>query len=550
MPPEGRPADLHYPKGGIDRSRQVARQPWRPGPRRPDGEPTRIYTTHEAVNVRGYDPLTRRFRGGSRCGIGHYLDSAVVAGWHVQHLASIANTDSTGMVQSSLLGRLVTGIAVSQGRVFSFQPGGTSFTEATNAASTTPPLSFSGVMQSAPNNQDLWIVDGTRYRVYSPLTPANTISDWTTTAGSLPRADGYPTEGCRLITTWRGRTVLSGLLHDPANWFMSRVSDPQDFDYGAPVEDDPTIAVAGNNSRLGFIGDIITALIAYNDDLIIFGGQKSIWMMRGDPMTNGELHLVTSSIGIAFGAAYCQGPDGTVYFVSNTGAIYAMPPGRTPERISAPIDSFAEQVDTGENWIHLQWNEPMKGFHVFVTDLTDPTEDATHFFWEAPLNAWVKDKFADGKLNPLASCVLDGNRPGDRVVLIGSKTGHVNYYNPDADTDCGEEIESEVWIGPFLTANLDEVPLRSLQGVLAEDSDDVEWAVFAGDTAEAAFAASDAGEEPVAEGVFESGRNPTELVRSTAYAQYVRLRSVGRWAMESITAVFGPNLSKVRRRNY
>ncbi len=35
----------------------------------------------------------------------------------------------------------------------------------------------------------------------------------------------------RLVVRYRGRTVLSGLLADPGNWFMSSVDEPRNFEY-------------------------------------------------------------------------------------------------------------------------------------------------------------------------------------------------------------------------------------------------------------------------------------------------------------------------------
>src|SRR5262245_21902381 len=153
MPESQQELDLHFPKGGIDVSRRASQHPWREGPRRPDGSPTRIYTTPEAINVRGYDALTKRTRGGSRPGLNHYAPDPLIAGWHVQHLNSVVGVRISGeAVQASLLGRVVKVVAVSQGRVFSLEPNDDrsliTITEATNASSTTPPLNFSGVMAS------------------------------------------------------------------------------------------------------------------------------------------------------------------------------------------------------------------------------------------------------------------------------------------------------------------------------------------------------------------------------------------------------------------
>lgn len=536
--------DVHFATGGMDISRAAQRQPWRPGPANPDGAPTRVYTTPDSLNVRAFDPTARRFRGGSRIGLAKYVSDPLVAGWVVQHLNTVCGVQSGGSVQTSQLGRVVTLVSVSQGRVFWSEPGQTTAaTEATNNSATTPPLNFSGILFSAPNNQKLYMVDGLHYRYFVPIT--NTVETWTATAGSMPQDDAPHTANkARLIETWRGRTVLSGLLEDSQNWFMSRVSDPRDFDYGAAVENDPTIAVAGNNSRLGFIGDTITALMAYNDDELLFGGNTSIYVMRGDPMQGGSIDLVTNSIGVAFGRAFCQDPRGTIYFMANTGSIYRMASRSQPERISTPIDSLLQDIDTGENAVHLQWNERMRGCQIFVTSLDDPTADTTHYFW-GENNEWQPDRFAAGRMNPLCSCTIDGNTPSDRVVLIGSSDGYIRAFDPDAEDDDGTPIESYVLLGPFLSQNFDEILLKSIQAVLGKDSGSVTYEVLSGRTAEEALTAT-----PISRGtgVWEAGRNATEQTRVSGHALYLKLSSTERWALEGVRAAFSPNMSKVRRR--
>lgn len=540
MPAEERISDLHFPKAGIDVSRAFSSQPWRQGPTLSDGEPTRVYTCADAVNVRGFDPLTRRFRGGSRIGLARYVNSPVIAGWLVQHLNTVVGVEEDVAAQSSLLGRVVTGIAVSQGRVFWFEPGGSVLTEATNSSATNPPLNFTGLVQSAANNQKLYLVDGVHYRIFTPIT--NVVSTWTATSGTLP-VDGSGNTA-RLITTWRGRTVLSGLLEDSQNWFMSAVSDPLNYNY-SPAAQTPTQAVAGNNSRLGFIGDVVTALMAFNDDVLLVGGNTSIFAIRGDPMNGGEIDLVTNSVGVAWGQAFCQDPKGNIYFMSNTGAIYVMSQQSQPEKLSQPIDQLLQDINTGEKAVRLEWNERMKGIHVFVTSLIAPKLTDSHFFWEAPSNAWWTDSFSDKRHNPLASCTIDGNTPEDRVVLVGSWDGYIRCFHPDATTDDTKPINWEVWLGPLLTRNFDELKLKSLQAVLSEDSGRVNYEVHVGRTAEAAMSSP-----AIARGTgfFLAGRNATTLSRIAGHAIYVKLYGTDRFAMEAIRLAISGNLSKVRRR--
>lgn len=536
-------ATLHFPKAGIDVSRAYAKQSARPGP---NGEPA-VYTTPVGVNVRGFEPLTQRFRGGTRPGLVKYVAAVVQSDFIVQEITTLTGTGyddpSGGDVQPSQSGRVVTLIAVSKGNLYVASPGDDTWTAATNSVSHSPPLNVSGVMQSAPNNQKMYFADGANKAFYNPAT--NIIDDWTLTDGTFP-ADGDGNLP-RLICLWRGRTVQSGLIGDPQNWFMSRVGDAHDYDYGAAVENDPSIAVAGNNSELGLIGDVITALIPYTDDILIFGGDHTIYMMRGDPAAGGSIDRISDAIGMAWGMAWCKDPLGNVYFFSNLCGVFTFVPGQSqPVRISQGIDPLLREVDTGENIIRLIWDDRFQGFHLFIT-LTDEAAATTHYFYEARTGAWWQDKFTNKKHNPLCCCTLDGNEPGDRVPLIGSWDGYVRAITPDAVDDDGYAIASEVLLGPLLTPNLDDVEVKDAQAVLGETSGNLNYEILYGDTAEEALDPETEMEQEVT-GTWSAGRNYTHLIEVEAHALYFRLFSTVTWAIESIRLTMGGVVSKIRRR--
>lgn len=529
--------DLHFPAAGVDLTRAFWRQP-----NRPVGPQNTLYarTTPRGLNVRGYGPSDGRLRGGSRPGLSKYVAAAPVAGWLIQDLRTLVTSGISppggGVAQPSQSGRVVTLVAVSQGDVYVVNPGDTAWTAATNATGESPPLNFTGLMQSAPNNQKLWFVDGTNYVYYQPNT--NTVYPWTASAGTLPRDDDD--NGARLVCTWRGRTVLSGLLLDPQNWFMSAVSDPTDFDY-SPVSQTPTQAVAGNNAPMGLIGDVVTGMVPYSNDVLIFGGDSSIYMMRGDPLAGGQIDLVTRAVGMAWGQAWEQDPYGAVYFLSNRTGIYRYVPGARPERISQAVEPQLRAIDTGRYGVRLLWNDAQQGLHVFVTPLAAPAS-STHLFWEQRTGAWWNDRFADANFDPLCCCTFDGNLPTDRVALIGSWDGYVRAVDADATDDDGTAISSSVVIGPLVTPTTDDLLLKEIQAVLGETSGTVSWAVYVGTSAEAALSST-----AVATGTFSAGRGPTQAVRRAGHAVYLKLTATTAWAMEVVrTRVAG--LGKVRRR--
>ncbi len=534
-------ADMPFPKKGIDLFTRFGMQ--------------RYGTTPIGQNVRAFEPSTNRSRGGARPGLKKYLPTqpgGLV--WVAQDLALLVGTyppPGGHSVQASQSGRVVTVVTVSQGNVIVANAGDTVWTPAINNSGETPPLNFSGLMFSSANNQKLWFADGINYVYYDPN--INTVLPWVigtyqpgdtggtpgTPKGVLPRDSLGNTP--RLIETWRGRIVVSGLVNDPQNWFMSAVSDPQNFDY-APLSTTPTQAIAGNNAPQGFIGDVVTGIVPYTDDVLVFGGDHSLYMMRGDPMAGGQIDLISDAVGMAWGRAWCKDPMGTIYFVSNKTGIYTLVPGQAPQRISQQIEQLLVNIDTGANAIRLIWNDRFQGLHVFVTPLAAPAA-TTHFFYETRTGAWWTDVFANHNLDPLCCCVFDGNTPGDRVALIGSWDGYVRAISATAPDDDGTAIASDVVIGPLLTKDLDTVLLKDLQAIMGAASGSVNYAVYAGQTAEIALAS-----QPVATGVWGPGRNFSTFVRRAAHALYVRITASNPWAIETIRARIAGQ-GKVRRRD-
>ncbi len=440
-------------------------------------------------------------------------------------------------MQANQAGRVVTLVAVSQGNVYVANSGDTTWTAPTNNTGEDPPLNFTGLMFSAANQQLLYFADGINYVYYKPTT--NSVEPWVATAGTLPVDSEGNTP--RLICTWRGRTVLSGLLLDPQNWFMSAVDDATNFDY-APESPSPQDAVAGNNGPAGLVGDVITAMIPYTDDVLIFGCDHQIWIMRGDPLQGGQLDQVSGVIGMAWGEAWCLDPYGNVYFFSNKMGIYTMVPGQQPVRISQSIDQALVDIDSGTYGIRLLWNDRFQGVHVFVTPLEEPGP-TTHFFYEQRTGAWWFDTFKDHDMNPLCCCTFDGNLPSDRVALVGAWDGYVRAVSVDAMTDDNKPIESSVVLGPFLTQQLDDVMMKDIQAVLGETSEDVTFEIFVGTTAEAALSS-----EPILTGTWSAGRNFNNYIRHAAHALYVRISSTKPWAFESFRLRLAAQ-GKVRQRS-
>jgi len=524
---------IHFPSAGVDRSQAFGRPPNR--------EVAGAYarTCQTGVNVRAFDRLGRR-RGGSRAGQSRYL--ATRPGgvrWVTQHLATIVTTGDASVAQLSNSGRKVRLLAVSQGNIYWTEPEGTVWNSTTNNSGATPPLNITGVMYSTACVQKRWFVDGTNYVVFDPRT--NIVNRWEATSGSLPYdSSGRPAQ---LICTWRGRVVLARLFLEPQNWFMSRVMNPLDYNYGSNSNDSAQ-AVAGNNSPMGQIGDAVTSLIPYSDDVLIFGCDSSIYAMRGDPYHGGSIDLVTKRVGMAFGVPWAMDPQGRIFFFSSTGGVYAMSPNSRADsvvRISQPIEQMVQAVNTGTHNVIMEWDDVGQELHVWVTKLAERA-DTDHFVWEERTKGWWVDRYANQDHNPLCSCVVDGNRPEDRTLVLGGWDGFVRKLDHEATTDDGTPIESEVIVGPLRTKDFDDLVVDESQAVMADGSGAVAMEFLVGKTAEAALASTP---KPVA--TLAAGRNPVRATRVAGHAVYAKLSSDVAWSMEEIRLRV-KTTGKVRRR--
>ncbi len=548
---------LHFPRAGIDLSQAYSNQPNRPiSSFTPSalGEPSGLHvaplaetlyarTTRVGLNVRTFEPATNRARGATRPGLSRYIPAQPSGANLIQCLTTMAGTGYAnpggGVPQQSNSGRVVTLVAVSQGNVFVAASGATAWVPTVNATAFAPPLNANGIVYSASNNQKLWFADGSNWCVYTPST--NTVNTWAASAGALPvdSAGNKP----RLIASWRGRIVLSGLLFDPQSIFMSAVGDPTNFDY-SPLSTTATEAVALTVGQQGYVGDVITALVPYTNDVLLIGTDNELHLLNGDPLAGGQLDLLSDKIGMAWGAAWTKDPYGAVYFVSNRMGIYSLTPGQGPPvRISQAIEQLLQNIDVGANTFSLLWDDTFQGLHVFVTT-TGAAQVNTHFFWESRTNAWWTNQFGSTNYNPLCACLFEGNLPGDRVGLIGSWDGYVRFFDPTVATDDGLPFTSQVVFGPILTKDLDEMLLKDVQAVLAEGSGSVNYDILVGPSAENALNST-----PIQSGTWEAGRNLTSHIRWAGHAIYVRITTTNQWAMESIRCRIAAQ-GKVRRRGF
>jgi hypothetical protein len=388
---------------------------------------------------------------------------------------------------------------------------------------------YQTVFQPAYNK--VFMVDGIRSKYYDRS--LDTIFDWATTvtnsgSGTLPA-------GGRLLALYRGRLVISGVVDDPHNWFMSKVGDPFNWNY-SPATTTAIDAIAGNNSDAGLVGDIVTALAPFSDDAMIVGADHTIHQMTGDPAAGGTIDLVSDKTGMAFGRAWTKDPDGTMYFWGQEG-LFRMAMGQKPENFSkGRIDRRLRAIDLNQYRVFLEWDTIRATLHVLIAP-TDPSMACRVIVWESRNDAWWEDQYPTS-MGPTAMLAFDGPGADDQAFILGTRDSYLRMIDEEADDDDGTDITSRIRYAPFIAPNHDtEVVLNGIMPVMAKNSGGVYLDIYTGQSAEECATAT---LPRVRRLLVHAGRNHAMRQKVRGYAVQLGLSHTGaeRWAIESMTAGF------------
>lgn len=441
---------------------------------------------------------------------------------------SINKVRLVSAAQTGASPRTLTAMGVSGGNIKKFTTASVSTPTGGSAALD------SSYVQSTTLFKKVYWTDGRQYREYDHIT--NTVSEYKcTSAGQMPAR-------CSLIETWRGRIVLARSADEPHNWFLSKKDEPNNYDYFPPVPSE-TDAVAGNNSAAGLCPDIINSIVPYSEDILVFGGDHSIWMLDGDPAAGGRLSLVSDITGMSFGRPWCKDPNGVLYFFGSMGGLYRWVPGDRIDRISLnKIErQLQEEVDLSTHYIRLVYNHKDEGVHIFQCPFAAGGTQVSHWFLELKTGAFAKDKFGSTSftnVQPTAAMVIDGDEFDDRVVLIGGEDGYVRRWDRDAKSDdtrtdgvTQHPIDSYFTIFPLSGSEPEngmETQYSGLTVVLAQEQAGARYEMFASEEPENMG-------DPIRTGELHPGRNPPKWDRIVGPYCGIRIRNGAAeetWAME------------------
>jgi len=344
---------------------------------------------------------------------------------------------------------------------------------------------------------------------------------------------GVPPLNCPLCCTYRGRLVLAG----PGSvWYMSRILDANDWDYGYDPND-PSRAVAGTSTSTGGIPEPLVALMPHSDDYLIFGCERSLWRLTGDPGYGGQITSLSREVGVLGSGAWCNLPDGSMVILGRDG-LYRLAAGGSsyPEPFSRQVlPAELQNIDSSANYIAMAYDIETRGFYVSITP-TDGTE-GTHYFVDGTTGGFWQFSFADD-MQPTAMTVYATASTSPSKVLFGGNDGYVRKFDDEAEDDDGTEFTSAICYGPFRLGGAGFYgEVLYIAADLDAEGEDVTWGIFRGNTAQEAVEEAVTGEtadQAPWSGAWKAGMNHRSYAHATGAALVIMLSGTFGWAVEGL----------------
>lgn len=305
-------------------------------------------------------------------------------------------------------------------------------------------------------------------KIYDPST--NTVSDWTATEGTTPTQ-------CKLICRYRDRMVLASQNTAPHLWFMSRLGDPLDWDYGQLANGDTASAVSSALSDAGDIGEEITAMIPFRDDYLVFGCTDSLWVLRGDPAFGGQIDNLSRNAGIVDKFALCTTPTSELVYLSKDG-IYVLPgnvgsANVEPVRMSRTVlPNDLLNIDTMQYQVSMAFDVEFSGILIALSSAESGVK--LHYWIDWDTKGIWPVTYPPGYEPTMQYFVAT---PVVRGVLYGCRDGYIRRQDISNLTDDGEPIASYVQYGPFRCGGTEfhDGGIFAVTGTIASGLGDIRW---------------------------------------------------------------------------
>ncbi len=344
--------------------------------------------------------------------------------------------------------------------------------------------------------------------------------------GTISGTIGVGNVGCRFGALYNGRLVLAGLETDPQNWFMSASQDPNNWDY-FPATSNAQQAIAGNNGIAGRVGDVVTALASYSDDIMIIGMANSLARMNGDPAAGGRIDTISTKVGIAGPEAWTFDTGQNLFFFWLNGLYRMGLNDFSPVLISqGRLDTTFNNINIASKRVVLLYDPEWQGVHIFITDDSAQVTPDLHYFWDERNDAFWVDQYPSA-IGPTVVSRLNADNPEDNAVLLGGHDSFIRNFSDAALDDDGTVITSRCRFTPINKG--DAIAVQRLEDVTLitdEQSGTTEYRCFAGHSVENAEANADANTARVRK-TLRAGRNSTIRERVAQNAHILEIGQAG-----------------------
>lgn len=375
----------------------------------------------------------------------------------------------------------------------------------------------------------LFWTDGSIYREYNPKTA--TLSFYRSrSSGELPLR-------AKFMTRFVNRIFLAGFHDAPERVAASKAGDPYGWDFDPPGPS-PAITAAWRSdlSVSGDFPDILTGMGAWKDDYLYLGGEKNVFLVRGDPLQGGKFDQVTKGVGMAFGRAWCFTPDGRFWWVSNEAEMWVASVGSSgvdARLVSRRIAKrLRDALDFSVSRPELMYDPRTRSIHVWLFPIGAGDTLFRHFRLGLDNLAWWEDSYGTTAVQPTSALVVDADAAEDRVLLLGSRDGYVREWSPTAPGDDGVRIDSKAFLGPLHdTARGTEALVEDVRVLLARAQGGARIEGYATEEPD------DLG-DPVEVASLSPGRNTPNLRFSGAYLGLMLAGETGveRWSARRVEA--------------
>lgn len=294
----------------------------------------------------------------------------------------------------------------------------------------------------------LYAVDGLNSKVIDPI--LRTVEDW-------PQVSNTALDRCYLACVYRNSMVIAKQRDKPGIWYMSRVGNAQDFNFGAT---DSGRAITGANADAGQPADEIMAMVTFSDDLMIFGCRGSTWIMQGDPRAGGRVDVLAPGVGWLSERAWCFDEEGNLYFMSPSGLMRIRRGQLGVEPLSGGRLPYLDEVDTDDTLVQMAFDTGRRAVMIYLTP-KDGTTIGVHVCYDGVLESknltaalWYDDyPLAHG---PWSVDAVQAPGDDDRRILLFGNDGYVRTYSEAVNTDDGTTIDAWIKFAPVTVAGGEE----------------------------------------------------------------------------------------------